>query len=76
MFITLTIETREKKADIRIDSEQKIGDALNVLRAAGIFSPEAMPDYLRSHLKQSLVSAYKTFSQESIFDGDILTVIY
>ena len=75
MFITITIETADGQADIRIDSEQKISEGLAVLRQSGKLPKGVAPAYFRSRLNQNLVSAYKTFTEERIFDGDILTEI-
>ena len=100
MFITLTIETKDGKADIRIDSEQKISEGLRVLIESGQLhgasafgalasgssdsnedsgntgaTTSTTPDFLRSSVRECMVSAHKTFAEESIFDGDILTVV-
>ena len=61
--------------DIRIDSEQKIKSALDVLRQRGKLPMGTTPDYFRSMLNQNLVSAHKTFAEENIFDGDKLVTI-
>ena len=76
MFINITIEAGENRRDIRIDSEQKIKEGLSVLRQSGKLSMGEAPDYFRSRLNQKPVSAYKTFSEEGVFDGDILTAIF
>jgi len=75
MFITLTLKTAEGQADIRIDSEQKIDVALDVLRESGKLPPGEIPHFYRSKLGETVVSAYKTFQSEAIFDGDILVAI-
>ena len=75
MFITLTIEVDGRQADIRIDSEQKIGEGLRVLQQGGHLPIGLTPDYFRSSIKQNLVSAYMTFAAEGIFDGDILIAV-
>ena len=75
MFINLTIEVAEKRLDIRIDSEQRIGESLTVLRQSGKLPMGDRPDYFRSRLNQRPVSAHKTFSEEGVFDGDILSII-
>jgi len=100
MFITITIQTPEGKADIRIDSEQKISEGLRVLIESGQLhsasafgalisdSPNpnadlgntaarisAAPDFFRSDVRERLVSAHRTFAEEGIFDGDVLTVV-
>lgn len=75
MFINLTVETENGSRDIRIDSEQRIGEGLKVLHQSGKLSKSSQPDYFHSRLNQRPVSAYKTFSEEQVFDGDILTAI-
>ena len=75
MYITLTIETKDGKADIRIDSEQKISEGLKALRDSGKLPPGQSPDFFRSSVREALVSAYRTFKDEHIFDGDILVAI-
>ena len=75
MFISITIEIGETRRDIMIDSEQKISQSLQVLFQSGKLPVMAAPDYFRSMVNQRLVSAYKTFAEEGVFDGDILSVI-
>jgi len=75
MLIDITIETGNTRHDIKIDTEQKIGTGLEVLRQSGKLPMGARPDYFRSMLNQKLVSAYKTFAEEEVFDGDILSVV-
>ena len=75
MFINITVEVNGLRRDIRIDSEQKIRECLTVLRQSGKLPMGVTPDYYRSRLNQMPVSAYKTFEEESVFDGDILVAI-
>ena len=80
MFITLTIKTTnltapQSQADIRIDNQQKISQALQVLRESGKMPMGLNPDFFRSCIRECLVSAHKTFEEEAIFDGDILIAI-
>lgn len=75
MFINITIEANEIRRDIRIDSDQKLREGLAVLRQSGKFPMGPSPDYFRSRLNQKLVSSHKTFAEERIFDGDILSAI-
>ena len=75
MFINLTIETDGKRCDIRIDSEQKISEGLAVLRQSSKLPMGITPDYFHSRLNQRTVSAHKTFSEEKVFDGDVLAAI-
>lgn len=73
MFITITFVISNFKADIRIDSEQKVGDVLNILIESGKLPPMKIPDYFHSCIRECLISTYKTFAEEKIYDGDILT---
>lgn len=75
MFITITIKTSGGEADIRIDYEQKISEGLKVLRESGRLPDGRSPDFFSSCVRENLVSAYKTFREEFIFDGDILTAV-
>ena len=72
MFINITIKSNEQTFDIRIDSQQKIKNALAILRQSGKLPQGETPDYMHSMLAQSLVSTHKTFAEEGIFDGDKL----
>ena len=76
MFINITIEVAETRYDIRIDSEQKIQAGLSELQKKGKMQlRNPFPNYFHSRLNQKPVSAYKTFAEEHVFDGDILTAI-
>jgi len=75
MFINITIGIDGQRRDIRIDSEQQIMEALSVLRQSQKLPMGAGCDYFRSRLNGRLVSAYKTFAEEDIYDGDILTAL-
>ena len=73
MFINLTIEINGNRKDIRIDSEQKIKEAVAVLHQSDQLPASTIPDYFHSRINQRPVSVYKTFSEESVYDGDILS---
>ena len=73
--MNVTIEMGSTKQDIRIDSEQKIGEGLAVLQQSGKLPGGSPPDYFRSRLNQKLVSAFMTFTEGGIYDGDVLSVI-
>ena len=75
VFINITIEIGGARRDIRIDSEQIIKEGLIVLRQSGKLPMGTTPDYYHSRLNQKPVSAYKTFDEEGVFEGDILTAI-
>ena len=74
-FINITIDSHGQRRDIKIDSEQKIKEGLQVLRQSGRLPMGNSPDYFHSRLNQRPVSAYKTFADEGVYDGDILSVI-
>ena len=75
MFITITVKDGKFSSDIRIDSEQKIIKGIEILRASGKLPVGDSPSYFRSEQNERLVSAYKTFNDEGIYGGDILTSI-
>ena len=75
MFINLTMAAGGQRYDIRIDSQQRIGLGLEILRESVKCLSGTVPDYFRSQMNQKIVSAYKTFAQEQIYDGDMLTAI-
>lgn len=75
VFITITIEAGESSADMRIDSEQRIRMCVQALRESGKMPSGEIPAYFRSEQNERLVSSYKTFSEEGIYDGDVLTAI-
>ena len=75
MFINVTVEAEGKRCDIKIDTGQKIGAGLSVLRQSGKLPFGRSPDYFRSLLERRPVSAYRTFAEEGVHDGDILSAI-
>ena len=75
MFLRLTIEASGRMQDILIDSHQKISEGLTVLRQSGKLPNGDFPDYFRSRLGERLVSAHRTFDEEQVFDGDVLTAV-
>ena len=75
MFITITIKLGKNTSDVRIDSDQRITKCMEVLRESGKMSFDEPPAYFRSEQSEKLVSAYKTFNEEGIYDGDTLTAV-
>jgi len=75
MYITITIKALNSQAHIRIDQQQKISQGLQTLRESGKMPPGPSPDFFRSCVRETLVSSYRTFKEEGIFDGDILVAI-
>jgi len=76
MYINITIKQQQHKFDLRIDSEQNISQGLKVLTDSGKLPADNQTyDYFRSFVRNTLVSANKTFAQEFIYDGDILEAV-
>ncbi|MCL2365357.1 MAG: hypothetical protein FWC71_11955 [Defluviitaleaceae bacterium] len=76
MYINVTIKQQQQRFDIRIDSEQNIIEGLKVLTDSGKLPADNHTyDYFRSFVRNTLVSANKTFAQEFIYDGDILEAV-
>ncbi|MCL2610977.1 MAG: EsaB/YukD family protein [Defluviitaleaceae bacterium] len=75
-FINITVQLNDDRRDIKIDSEQKIKAGIEVLRQSGKLPMGESCDYFHSRLNERLVSSYKTFAEEEIYDGDILTAIF
>jgi len=75
MFITITIKVGDVSSDIRIDSEQRICTGAQVLRESTKIPHGKYSAYFRSEQNEKLVSSYKTFRDEGIYDGDVLTAI-
>ena len=75
MFINITMHMGNTRQDIRIDNGQTIKTAIQILRQSSKLPMGDMPEYLRSKVSNNLVSANKSFFEENIFDGDILSQI-
>jgi len=76
MFITISLAIEKERFDLQIDSKQQIKDILEVLNSSGKMSCAKIPDFFRSNILQRAVSSYKTFEEEKIYSGDILTAIF
>lgn len=74
MYITITVQISDNAFDISIDAGQKISTAYNVLYESGYIN-SGKYNWYRSGMRGCLVSAYRTFEEEQIFDGDILVAI-
>ena len=75
MFITITVKSGGHRADIRIDNEQQISAGFMTLMESGKMPHGEVPAYFRSKHGEKLVSAYKTFHAEEVYDGDVLTAV-
>jgi len=75
MYITLTICFDKNKFDVRIDSRQEIMAVYKTLYESGKVKLLKVPCWYRSDAKECMVSAYRTFEEEGIYSGDILTAI-
>jgi hypothetical protein len=61
--------------DLRIDSGQRIGAAHGILRECGKRVAPQAAEWYRSSMNACVVSAYESFEQANIFDGDVLTAV-
>lgn len=75
MFISVTLDIGNTRRDIRIDNGQKVKNAIAVLRQSGRLPMGEMPNYFRSFVSNRLISANKSFLEEEIYDGDILSAV-
>lgn len=75
MYITLTVCFDEKQFNISVDSRQAIMAVYKTLYEAGRIKLLKIPDWYRSDAKECMVSAYRTFQEEKVYSGDILTAI-
>lgn len=75
MYITITVKINQSAVDIRIDSQQTIAAGLHVLQMSGMLPKVECPDFFRSVLNEKIISVNRTFSEEGIYDGDILEAV-
>jgi len=75
MYITITVRLKDEEASLKIDNRQEILAALEILKESGRWTTNHRPAYYRSDMRERLVSAYKTFEEEKIYDGDRLTAV-
>lgn len=66
----------ERQYSLRIDNRQKISAALDILRETRRCRIKTSPSFYRSAMRECLVSAYKTYEEEQIFNGDLLTAVF
>jgi len=75
MYITVTLQYKDKAFDISLDNRQKLTVGLQTLKDNQKVSYEKEPDFYRSEMQKRVVSAYRTFADEQIASGDKLTAI-
>lgn len=75
MYITLTMHFGNQSFDISVDSRQEIMAVYRTLYEAGRIKPLKVSHWYRSTAKECMVSAYRTFDEEGIYSGDILTAV-
>jgi uncharacterized ubiquitin-like protein YukD len=75
-FINITIQLENERKDIKIDSEQKVKAGIEILKESGKLPQMQIPNYFHSTLNERLISSYKTFAEEEVYDGDILTAVF
>jgi uncharacterized ubiquitin-like protein YukD len=71
----VTYETASGRHDVRIDAEQCVGQGFAVLVRSGKVSAVATPDFFRSRLNERLVSGYRTFADQRVLNGDVLSIV-
>lgn len=75
MYITLTMYFKNQSFDISVDSRQKIMAVYTTLYEAGRIKSSEVWDWYRSDAGKCMVSAHRTFEEEGIYSGDILTAV-
>ncbi|MEA4923579.1 MAG: hypothetical protein VB031_09575 [Eubacteriaceae bacterium] len=77
MYLTLTVRTKDgNETDIQVNEDQIIDSALKMLVQHGdIDGDAASGNFVKTYLRNKLVSRYHTFKETDILNGDIVTVI-
>lgn len=77
MIITLCQEKNHFCRDIKVNREQKIMETLFIMFDGGIISERVDPSINRifSTRQNEYIDMEKTYEQENIFNGDILSII-
>lgn len=75
MYITVTLQYKDKAFDISLDDRQKLNVGLQTLRDNQKVSYEKEPAFYRSEMQKRVVSAYRTYEEEQIASGDKLIAI-
>lgn len=74
MYVTITMKLGNQAFDIKVDNQQIIGKAEEILRSSGKYSGKST-EFYRSLLQSKVISAYLSFADAGIGSGDILTQI-
>lgn len=74
MYITITMKMGNELFDIKVDNQQIISEAEEILYNSGKYLGKRA-DYYRSLLGSKVVSAYLSFAEAGIVSGDVLTRI-
>lgn len=75
MYVQVTIEIETAQYDVRIDSAQPIGAALEALQSARKCAVSQPVFRYKSGVAQRIVSSFCSFENERIYSGEILTAI-
>lgn len=74
----MTFKAGQEEIDIRVDGRQTIGEVFSFLQERGNFLRVLggeKKEYFYSPISEKMVSVYKTFQEEEIFDGELLEYI-
>lgn len=76
----LTISIRSlpdnKSIDVKVNDRQKISNTLSVLKDAGFLKQESRVTTIRSKRNRKRIEINKSYQDNKIFNGDILTLEY
>lgn len=75
MYITVTMSIKSNTYNIQADENLPIQNAVRALYENFPLGNSKPPVFYKSELQQKLVSAYFTFNQAEIQNGDILAAI-
>lgn len=73
-MITFTLTNGESSIDLMLDEKREIGSLMTVLEEAGKISGLSCNVVCKSLLQNRIVSLYKTFEEEKIYSGDVISI--
>ena len=73
MYVTITVETEGKRHTISIDERQYVSAVYEILKERGLVDGKTTPGLYKSALLEEWVRTEKTFKEQDISSGDILT---
>ena len=73
-LITFTLANGDSYVDLMLDERREIRSMLTVLKEAGKIGGETENYVCRSLLQNRVISLYKTFEEEKIYSGDVISL--